>query len=318
MIRTFQQMAGTSVSAYGTESGVGFLWHQMGALLRLDVAILSLLLACTLALVVRVARCYRSARHRGIDSPRGKRSVAELKSHVGNLNSIASTAPYFGLLGTCLGVLSAFSVAGVEKQVYLAWVASRMAAALVPSAAGIIVAVPATCGYEYGCTRLDLLVNGPPNPKRLLTRRFTKFPPFGIIAALLLVVLLRMYLVIAPGGTSPKGLEAGIASPHCEDLPDDLIALRISKGGRIFLNQEEEQDWRGVRNRLSEIYRMRTDRVLYFWADEGVPFQTAADAIDTVESVPENIAVRLITPTARNAPCIEPRRVRDSFRHRSR
>ena len=286
------------------------MWHHMDGLLRVDVAILGLLLAYTLVLVVRVSRCYRLARHRGIDSPAGKGFVAELKAHVGNLKSIASTATYFGLLGTCLGILSAFSAVGMSKQAYMAWVTSKMAAALVPCATGIVVAVPATCGYTYGGTRLDLLLNGLPGRNRL-TRPFTEFP-FALIAAWLLAILIRVFFLPFTPAHTFKGLNVGIAPVACNPS-EGLILLRISNRGGIFLNLEEERDWRSLQSRLSEIYRIRANRVLYLSADDGVAFQTVADAIDTVESTPENITVRLVTPTAMNADCPEPRLVGWSF-----
>jgi biopolymer transport protein ExbD len=284
--------------------------------LRIDVALLGVMLACTFLLVVRVSRCYRLAVQRGIDSTAGKRVVAELKAHVGNLKSIASTATYFGLLGTCLGILSAFGGAGTEKHAYLAWVTLKMAAALVPCAAGIVVAVPATLGYTYGGTRLDSLVNGVPI-RNCPTRPFTEVTSFGLIAAWLLAILIRVFFLPFTPAHTFKGLDVGIGSVPC-DSSDRYIVVRISNRGEIFLNLEEERDWTSLQSRLSEIYRMRTHRVLYLWAEEGVPFQTVADAVDTVRSNPENITVQLITPSAVNTGCPEPRFAVSSVSHRLR
>lgn len=304
-------MAGTSDSPYG-----GVLWHHMDWLLRVDVAALGLLLACTVVLVLRLSRCYRLARCRGVDSPAGKGFVAELKAHVGNLKSIASTATYFGLLGTCLGILSTFSPVAMERHAYMAWVTSKLAAALVPCAAGIIVAIPATCGYAYGRTRLELLVNGLPSSNRLLTGRFTEFPPFALIAAWLLAIVLRVYVLITPVHTS-EGFEAGIPSVPC-GTSNRFLVLRISNRGGIFLNFEEEQDWKTLQSRLSEIYKTRVYRVLYLSADEGVPFQTVLDAIDTVTSTPEDITVHLVTPGALETGCPEARLAGSPTAHPSR
>jgi hypothetical protein len=65
---------------------------------------------------------------------------------------------------------------------------------------------------------------------------------------------------------------------------------------------------------------MREHRTLYLLADSGVPFQTVADALDTVESAPVavrhqavvmemdklDIKVRLVTPAALNVGCFKP------------
>jgi len=116
------------------------------------------------------------------------------------------------------------------------------------------------------------------------------------------------------------GFYVELASARCEyDVVDKLIILHITDAGKLFLNQEQE-DWNSLAGRLSEIYSMRKDRTLYLLADSGVPFQTVAHALDTVESAPAtvgpqavgtrkdrlHIKVRLITPAALNAECPKP------------
>jgi hypothetical protein len=86
------------------------------------------------------------------------------------------------------------------------------------------------------------------------------------------------------------------------------------------LLNEEQEDWNGLAGRLSEIYRVREQRTLDLVADDGVPFQTVADALDIVENAPVaagsqpigmemdklDITVRLVTPNVWNARCREP------------
>ncbi len=305
-------MAETSVIPYGTQCGIGRLWHHMDWLLRVDVALLALLLAYTFVLILRVSRCYRLARHTGMDSSAGKVYVGKLRAHIRNLKSIASTATYLGLLGTCVGILSAFSGVGMQYQAFIAWFTSKITAALVPCAAGIVVAVPATCGYTYGGTRLDLLVK--PSRNRLATRPFTEVTSFGLIAAWLLAILIRVYVIPFTPLPTYKGFRVGIAWVPC-DTSERFIVLRISNRGAIFVN-EEEQDWRSLQSRLSEIYRKRAYSVVYLSADEGVPFETVAEAIDTINSM--SIPVQLVTPKAVNTHCPEPRLSHGYPRHTSR
>jgi biopolymer transport protein ExbD len=112
-----------------------------------------------------------------------------------------------------------------------------------------------------------------------------------------------VYVLIIPVHVS-KGFEAGIASARCDsDESDRLVVLHISDSGRVFLNLEQQKNWSTLQSRLSEIYSMRVYRVLYLSAEPGVPFQTAADAIDTVTSTPENITVHLVTPGALETGC---------------
>ena len=119
---------------------------------------------------------------------------------------------------------------------------------------------------------------------------------------------------------TPMGLYVGMtpATLGCEfDLADRLIVLRLTDAGKVFLNQDQE-DWNGLAGRLSEIYSLRVHRTLYLRSDDGVPFQTVADALDIVENAPVtvapqavrmgteklNITVRLITPKAMNTRCL--------------
>ena len=114
------------------------------------------------------------------------------------------------------------------------------------------------------------------------------------------------------------GFDVEVASARCEyDVVDKLIVLRITETGRLFLDYQPE-DWNSLADRLSQIYSMRKDRTLYLLADSGVPFQTVAHALDTVESAPAavgpqavgmrmaklDIKVRLVTPAALRAACL--------------
>jgi biopolymer transport protein ExbD len=289
----------------------------MNWLVRADVILLGLFLAYTVAAVVHISRRTHTARCDGdMDRARRANLAAELNIQAGNLKSIATTAPYVGTVGTCLGIMGAFPAIAMEKHAALALIMSRLAAALVPAAAGIIVVVPATCACEYARRRLDLLANELPDRKPLLTRWFT-LPPFALMGAYALVILVQAYMPLAPGH-SPKGFDVGIAPARCgSDLANKLLVLHLSNDGRVFLNQEEQGST--LQSRLSAIYSMRADRTLYLFADEGVPFQTVADTIDTVEntsetgtSLPLNITIRLIAPSARDITCPKPVKVRFS------
>lgn len=64
---------------------------------------------------------------------------------------------------------------------------------------------------------------------------------------------------------------------------------------QLFLNSER-QDSGGLAGRLSKIYGMEVHRSLCLLADEGVPFQTVANVLDTVKNTPAKITVWLATP----------------------
>lgn len=75
--------------------------------------------------------------------------VASLERFLGVLGTIGSTAPFIGLFGTVLGIIRAFSDLSVASGASPAAVADGIAEALVATAAGLFVAVPAVVAYNY-------------------------------------------------------------------------------------------------------------------------------------------------------------------------
>jgi MotA/TolQ/ExbB proton channel family len=99
---------------------IRYLWRWMSSFGRLDVIVLALMLAYLFAVVIHVCcRYYVARRARGIDSAGRRTLAAVLNIEVGSLKSIAITAPYLGLAGTCVGILSAFGGVGMEKRIVL-------------------------------------------------------------------------------------------------------------------------------------------------------------------------------------------------------
>ncbi len=80
---------------------------------------------------------------------------AELKRGLSGLATIGSTAPFVGLLGTVVGIINAFRGISAEKSTGLAAVAGGIAEALVLTALGLFVAIPAVWMYNYFTTRVD-------------------------------------------------------------------------------------------------------------------------------------------------------------------
>lgn len=86
--------------------------------------------------------------HRSIQS-----LVQHLERHVSILGTIASVAPFVGLLGTVIGIIKAFRAISMTSG-GTAMVAVGIAEALVGTAAGLVVAIPALLGYNYFVNRL--------------------------------------------------------------------------------------------------------------------------------------------------------------------
>ncbi|MFZ5813277.1 MAG: MotA/TolQ/ExbB proton channel family protein [Thermodesulfobacteriota bacterium] len=70
------------------------------------------------------------------------------------LATTANTAPFIGLFGTVWGIIHAFHSIGHQKSAALATVAPGISEALIATAVGLAVAIPATAGYNVFCGML--------------------------------------------------------------------------------------------------------------------------------------------------------------------
>ncbi|MBW7894963.1 MAG: MotA/TolQ/ExbB proton channel family protein [Opitutaceae bacterium] len=64
------------------------------------------------------------------------------------LATIVSGAPFLGLLGTVWGVMSSFSAISVQQTASIQTIAPGVAAALLTTVAGLVVAIPSMFGYN--------------------------------------------------------------------------------------------------------------------------------------------------------------------------
>ena len=80
---------------------------------------------------------------------------AELKRGLSGLATIGSTAPFVGLFGTVVGIMNAFRASAPAKAAGIASVASGISEALVTTALGLLVAVPAVWCYNYFTTKVE-------------------------------------------------------------------------------------------------------------------------------------------------------------------
>jgi biopolymer transport protein ExbB/biopolymer transport protein TolQ len=84
-----------------------------------------------------------------------KTQTANLSLGLGTLATIASSAPFIGLLGTVFGILNAFRGVGMEKAAWLAMTAFCISQGLATTAMGLVVAVPAVWCHNYFRTRVE-------------------------------------------------------------------------------------------------------------------------------------------------------------------
>jgi biopolymer transport protein ExbB/biopolymer transport protein TolQ len=80
---------------------------------------------------------------------------AKLKRGLGGLATIGSTAPFIGLFGTVVGILNAFQQIATQKTSGIGAVAGGISEALVTTAFGLLVAIPAVMTFNYFTNKVE-------------------------------------------------------------------------------------------------------------------------------------------------------------------
>jgi len=75
-------------------------------------------------------------------------SLGELRRGLVTLGTIASTAPFVGLFGTTSGIINAFRAIGVTGSTNMGAISSGISEALITTAFGLFVAIPAVWAYN--------------------------------------------------------------------------------------------------------------------------------------------------------------------------
>ena len=84
--------------------------------------------------------------------------LSELKKGLGVLATVGATAPFVGLLGTTMGIVTAFTGMAVTGSGGLAAISAGIAEALITTAFGLMVAIPAVWIFNYFQTKIENLV----------------------------------------------------------------------------------------------------------------------------------------------------------------
>ncbi|MCQ0990254.1 protein TolQ [Jiella marina] len=113
------------------------------------------------ALFVAAMREWKKSFEKGARSPIGlqariekamdvtlAREMDSLESRLGYLATIGSAAPFVGLFGTVIGIMTSFQAIAGSQQTSLAVVAPGIAEALLATAIGLVAAIPAVVAYN--------------------------------------------------------------------------------------------------------------------------------------------------------------------------
>lgn len=88
----------------------------------------------------------------------GRHAVHELERYLSPLGTIAAISPLLGLLGTVIGMIKVFAAITANGVGNPGVLAGGISEALITTAAGLGVAIPALIAYRYLRTRVDNLV----------------------------------------------------------------------------------------------------------------------------------------------------------------
>lgn len=94
----------------------------------------------------------RRSLHQGVSM-----EMSRLGASLSYLATAANTAPFIGLFGTVWGIMNTFQAIGAMKSASLATVAPGISEALIATAMGLVVAIPATVAYNSFHGRLEQL-----------------------------------------------------------------------------------------------------------------------------------------------------------------
>jgi biopolymer transport protein ExbB len=88
----------------------------------------------------------------------GRHVVHELERYLNTLGTIAAVSPLLGLLGTVIGMIQVFSAITTQGVGNPSALAGGISQALITTAAGMSVAIPALMAYRYFRGKVNMLV----------------------------------------------------------------------------------------------------------------------------------------------------------------
>ena len=113
------------------------------------------------AAIVRVALDNRERPRvelRELIEDQGRQEVARLERGLGLLETVAGIAPLLGLLGTVLGMIQVFEVVSQQGVGQAQSLSGGISQALITTAAGLSIGIPALVGYNYFVGKAERLV----------------------------------------------------------------------------------------------------------------------------------------------------------------
>jgi biopolymer transport protein TolQ len=89
----------------------------------------------------------------------GEEQIGGLEHYLSFLATTGNVSPFIGLFGTVLGIIGAFHEIGRQGSASIAAVAPGVSEALVATAAGLLVAIPAVVAFNYFMSRVRIMAS---------------------------------------------------------------------------------------------------------------------------------------------------------------
>jgi biopolymer transport protein ExbB len=122
------------------------------------IGLLLLLSFITFAFAIERMLFYRSIKLE--EYSHKKELELDLSKHLSTIASIGVNAPYIGLLGTVLAIILTFYIIGDQQDtINPGEIMKHLALALKATAAGLVVAIPATAIYNALLSKVDKLIS---------------------------------------------------------------------------------------------------------------------------------------------------------------
>ena len=108
-------------------------------------------------------------------SDSGRQEIRSLETGLGILETVAAIAPVLGLLGTVLGMIKVFSVISVQGVGEASALSGGISEALITTAVGLSVGIPALIFYNYFSSKAEALILDIENICNILLKKINSF-----------------------------------------------------------------------------------------------------------------------------------------------
>lgn len=284
---------------YGCGWSLSGVWEQMNLIAHVDILLLAIGLIYVLAKSGHVFRQYRSLLGASDDfGARNRRSkIPRLTADIAAIKSVATLAPNLGFVGFANGILCAFTGSAMQRGAWVALVTTRLALALVPTAAGTFVAIPAVVLHNFLHSKIETILGEEMPHERLpLGARFNRLPAFATIGAPILILTSLAFMALArfhpPMGLEVRLLQLGDVAQGRK--ASTLVDVKNGDGKlRIFVNGKLES--------LNELATVKTDpsTTLFVESEKGVPWLELMNVIDAAKSISNDVLLLTSVPEPR-------------------